>query len=148
MIKLVKPLFTVLLLGAVVFISSCDKDDEPKPKTKTELISAHPWKITKFKVTQGTASFEDAPEACQGDDTETFEADGDYKFDEGATKCDPDDPQSGTGTWTFNSGETVLIISGGGLSLNYTILELTETTMRLKWDFITNETVEVTYEPD
>lgn len=61
MIKLVKPLFTVLMLGAVVFISSCDKDDEPKPKTKTELISAHPWKITKFKVTQGTASFEDAP---------------------------------------------------------------------------------------
>jgi hypothetical protein len=150
MIKLIKPLLSVLLVASIAFLSSCGEDD-PKPKTKTELLSAHVWKMTKMKVTVGTTSVEDVPEACAADDTETFESDGDYKFDEGATKCDPDDPQSGTGKWAFKSDETKLEISGsdGGVTVSYafTILELTETKLRLKWDFVTDQTYEVTYEP-
>ncbi len=145
MIKLIKPLFTVLMLGAVVFISSCDKDDEPKPKTKTELISAHVWKMTRLKL----GTLEGDPETCLADDSYEYKIDFEYRFSEGATKCDPDFPTTITGTWEFKSNETILAVSqtesGVTITLNYTILELTEDKLRLKFDFASE--VEATYEP-
>lgn len=148
--RIAKITLSLVAVASVAFLSSCGEDD-PKPKTKTELISAHAWKMTKIKVTVGTTSLEDVPEACTADDSYTYEADGDYKFDEGATKCDPSDPQSGTAEWEFKSDETKIEITGsdGGVSISYsfTILELTETKLRLKWDFVTDQTYEVTYEP-
>lgn len=137
---------SLLLIASVVLLSSCGGDD-PKPKTKTEIISAQPWKLTRIKVTVGSTSQEGDPEACTADDVHTFEADGDYRFDEGATKCDPDDPQSSNGKWEFNTDETVIRITQGGLTFNQTILEFSETKMRVRLDFISPEVVEYTFEP-
>jgi hypothetical protein len=62
--------------------------------------------------------------ACQKDDLFIFESGGVYKTDEGATKCDPTDPQQTTGTWVFNSGETMLTTVEGGDTVTVTITEL------------------------
>lgn len=146
MIKLVKPFLTVFMLGAVVFISSCDKDDEPKPKTKTELLTAQNWKVVKLKVD----GQEGQPEDCYGDNVYTFETDGDFRMQEN-TKCDPADPSSITGTWQFKSNEAVLSISqslGGGASftIDQQILELTETTFKVSYEFF-GIAIEETYGP-
>jgi hypothetical protein len=132
------------LIGSFVFLSSCGGDD-PKPKTKTDLLSGVTWKMTRLKV----GTLEGDPETCLTDDTYIYQADGVYKFSEGATKCDPADPSSINGTWEFKSNETKLAVSqteaGITLTYNYTIVELTETKLRLKFDFLTD--IEATYEP-
>lgn len=127
-------------------MNSCGKDD-PKPKTKTDIITAVTWKITKLKVDTD----EGTPEACFADNEYTFQADGDYKELEN-TKCDPSDPSSTSGTWAFKTNETILTISytdpdsGFTLSIDKQILELTDTSLKVKYTFF-GTTIEETYSP-
>jgi hypothetical protein len=135
---------SLLLIASVALLSSCG-DDDPKPKSKTELISAHVWKITKLKVD----GQEGEPETCDKDDEFTFEADGDYKEVENV-KCEPDDAASTTGTWQFKSNETVVAVSisdsGFTITLDKEIVELTETTLKVRYTIL-GFAVEETYSP-
>ncbi len=47
---------------------------------------------------------------CSNDNTETLNTNGTYTDDEGPTKCNLSDPQTTTGTWKFNSTETILTL--------------------------------------
>jgi hypothetical protein len=60
---------------------------------------------------------------CTKDNLIKFNADKSLTRDEGASKCDPSDPQIITDSnWTFNSDESSVNIDGGELKL----IELTE----------------------
>lgn len=123
-----------LSLIALLAFSGCQKDDPPPPPTKTELISRD-WKATAmtavFPAPIGTVDALAQLQACERDNIIKVKADGTYIVDEGATKCNPADPQTvETGNWVFASNETKLTIMGE----TWDIVSLSATTLVLKQD--------------
>lgn len=125
------PLLSIALLTVITF-SACKKDP-PAPPTNTELISRN-WKITAM-----TGTFPPLPavdlyaqlQACEKDNIIKVQSNGTYTLDEGATKCNPTDPQIvETGNWSFASNETKLTIMGE----TFDIVSLSATTLTLKQD--------------
>jgi hypothetical protein len=125
---------SVLSLATVLFFfTSCDKDDDPAPKTKTEMISTGSWKFSSATVAGFDVSSQ--VQACQKDNIITFTAAGlTGTLDEGLTKCNGGDPQTQNFTWSFGAGETTLNISttlfSGGSGV-FTVVSLTETQLVL-----------------
>ena len=111
---------------------SKDDDDNPAPKTNTELLTTGTWKFSDVKVSgQSVASFFDP---CQKDNILTFLAAGTGTAAEGATKCNASDPDSSSFNWAFQTNETVLFVSTPfftGGSTTFTIVSLTETQLVL-----------------
>jgi len=127
-------LYVIIVLGLMVANIGCSKDDNDNsgPKTKTELLTTGTWKFSDAKVGgQSVASF---IETCQKDNILTFLAAGTGTADEGATKCDPGDPNSAPFNWAFQTNETVLFVSTPfftGGSSTFTIVSLTESQLVL-----------------
>ena len=75
------------------------------------------------------ASFEE----CERDNYKEFRSGGVYVENEGATKCDPADPQESTASWRISGdGKTLTISYFGFISLNYEVVELTDNTLRYR----------------
>lgn len=121
-----KQILTLIALAAIAFAGCKNNDDDSTPKSKKELLTAGSWIMTDY-IQAGTSTWADK-ENCEKDDYFTFKTDGKGTFDEGATKCDPSDPQTETVDWSLSSDESKLTIDG----LEQTIAELTETSMILK----------------
>jgi hypothetical protein len=124
----------ISLIAMIILIAACSKSDD-KPKTKTELLTNGSWKLTTANFhgdSDGNGSIEDIdlltvfPD-CSKDDFTTYYANGNAQGNEGPTKCDADSPQTDDYNWVFKENETIL--NDGGL--DYTILELTATTLKL-----------------
>ncbi len=136
-----------LLAGLTLGWTSCSKDDEDgdngvKPKTKTELLTTPTWKMSGLKIDPPMV-LEDTTISdllvnlpCMQDDnmkyTATENGKGTYREDEGATKCDEEDPQSTNGDWSFNTSETKLTIKDSdGEVTDVNINALTESKLEL-----------------
>ena len=138
-------LLTILMLALVFVGTSCKKDDE---KTSKDFLTAHDWKLVSVKI-GGIASTLDP---CDQDDFATFHDDGEYHLDEGATKCDPTDPQETTGTWSISdktTPETLTIKyddNGTQVTEEYDITELTDASMVLTIEVPLFGTIENTFE--
>jgi triacylglycerol esterase/lipase EstA (alpha/beta hydrolase family) len=116
--------------AAMAALSSCTKDDAAADNTA--LLTTGKWKIT-AETTAGVNTFTTKP-ACEKDNTFAFATDGKVAFDEGATKCDPTDPQTSTGTWAFSGTEKKkVILTESGFAITCDITELTATS--LKWSY-------------
>lgn len=118
---------------ATVSLSGCKKDDDD---SKTDMLTDKNWKMTALTVDPplnvgGTMISNVYPQipACQQDDLTIFNDNGTVTFDEGSTKCDPADPQSTQGTWTWNTDETILSITDGGITESYTVVSLNNDVM-------------------
>lgn len=149
--------FTILVLALafVAAISSCKKDEDSTPatgKTKTEILTAKAWKETARTISPAISvngnmvtDLYALDDECDKDDLYKFKIDKTFTQEEGATKCDPSDPQIyATGTWAFNADETKLILTYTGLgSSTSNIIEVTETTAKLS-QVETNNGVEYT----
>ena len=61
---------------------------------------------------------------------------------EGAIRCDASDPQTWMSAWAFTDNETRIVLDGFD---EYTLLELTATTLRCRSTFVENG---VTYTQD
>ncbi len=61
---------------------------------------------------------------------------GTYTFEEGASKCDPSDPQVwDSGTWVFNSDQTIIVMTSSTYgSINAEIVELTSSKLLVSHD--------------
>lgn len=128
--KLLLPMALLSLL-----IGSCKKEETTVPKSKTELLCAHYWKVVALTVNppldiDGTpvSDLLSIMDDCNKDDLVKYNTDKTLIYDEGATKCDPASPQTSSGTWSFNSDETILTEDDEDLSL----IELNESTLKLK----------------
>jgi hypothetical protein len=99
--------FLCLLATTAFILPSCDKDDDDPGQTRTELITQGTWRLNSATI----AGIEIA-EDCQLDNTLVFTSAGSGTANEGATKCDPADPQSENFTWSFANNETQLVVSG------------------------------------
>jgi len=121
----------LILTVIMVFVSSCTED-----KSNTELLTGTDWRISAWTVSPAILGITDwyaNMEPCEKDDSFSFNSDGSASIDEGASKCDPDDPQTETGTWSFNSDETLLTIIADGETQSWEIIDLTNKVLKIKW---------------
>ncbi|MBF9219825.1 hypothetical protein [Hymenobacter ruricola] len=131
------------LTAATLLAAACTKDKEkaPQPKTPEQLLSANVWHMTALtanpglQTTGGTTVTDIYPfiPACTKDDTQEFAAGGQFKSDEGASKCDPSDQQTVTGTWSFvktgnDNGVNVLV---NGNQIRFKVLNVTDTQLQM-----------------
>lgn len=127
----------VWALGAfccVLFtVSSCKKDkDDPKDL----LTSPSCWKTVKSESRINTTDpWTDDTESCSTDDCTKFNADGTTSIDEGATKCDPGDPQTVSGTFELSEDGKTITITESGFTLPATVEELTSKKLVLTVSF-------------
>ena len=124
----------VTMLGAVALLSttSCNNDDDAAPD-KAKLLTGGSWQMTAMTVEPaidwfGTPVKNVFPQlpACVRDDLAIFKTNGTVNYDEGASKCSPNDPQTTTGTWAFNTDQTILSITRDGESESWDITTLTK----------------------
>ena len=134
-----KNYFLLLALGAAFTFSACDNDDDDAStpsQTRTQMLTSKTWQISArsqvYTDSAGNSTTDTSLDNCEKDDTYKFTTDNKINFDEGATKCDPDDPQTGTGTWAFSSNETKLDLTVSGIPISGDIIELTPNRMILK----------------
>lgn len=126
--------FLAIIASCTVFFAACKKDKSPEEL----LTGASCWKQVKSesRATTNDAWTEDTIDACSADDCTSFKSGGTYSLDEGATKCDPADPQTVSGTFTLSEDGTTLTITQDGLTLPAIVEELTENKMVLTISFI------------
>jgi hypothetical protein len=135
--------FACILITAF-WLTACDKDDEKKEPTKTDLLSSQSWKYDNGGVDQdrnGTIDFTFASlsvlQPCILDNIGTFNANGTGVADEGATKCSTAAPQIIPFTWNFQNSETEINIQGPGLfglGGKFTVKELSATAFSISKD--------------
>ncbi|HYX06918.1 MAG TPA: lipocalin family protein [Bacteroidales bacterium] len=134
-------LFSVVVL--LMLAGSCKKDDETS-LNKTDLLCKAPWKLTAATIdpafpmpdfSGNTVSITDfyaqMVDDCSKDDTQKYNSDGTFTFDEGSVKCDSETPQTSTGTWTFNPDETIITETDPDGSYSYHMIKITENEMQI-----------------
>ncbi|MBT2556419.1 hypothetical protein J7E24_01335 [Hymenobacter sp. ISL-91] len=117
-----------LALAAGFAFAGCSKDDEPAPKSKSELLMAKSWRITASTETVGSKTTDvfSSEEACTKDDLAKFMANGIFIADEGKTKCDPSDSQQFAGNWALTSNDSKLLITVFIAAIEFNVSELSE----------------------
>lgn len=135
-----KSALVALTLLSIVF-TSCEKDKDNKPDN-VGLLTGKNWKMTAFTIdpaidwfgngTQVTNIYAQLP-ACAKDDLAVFNKNGTVNFDEGASKCSPNDPQTTSGTWAFNTDKTILSVTTEGETESWKILELKNDKMVIEY---------------
>jgi hypothetical protein len=137
----------LVLIGTFSCSDSDDGDVFSPGQTKTDLITAAPWVRTALISTPAYDWYGNGVSdtdvlsimlPCEKDNLDLYGRNGVFTTDEGPTKCDPSDPQTWTLAWRFASNETKLIFDGTGIHDEYTLLELTETTLKFQITFDEN----------
>lgn len=137
-----------LLFISSLALTSCEKDENKV--SNTDKITGT-WKLTAMTVdpaidwfgTQVTNLYAQLP-ACTKDDLTIFQSNGVVKLDEGDSKCEVSDPQTQTGTWTFNTSESTISVTTDGETESWEINELTKD--RFSVDYIVEDEEEgITY---
>ncbi|PCJ66789.1 MAG: hypothetical protein COA58_04840 [Bacteroidetes bacterium] len=141
--------YSTLILAILVSVIGCKDDDgtttPTTSKTKTELITAGPWVLTGLTINPGVdtgggnllTDFYAVGDVCDNDDEAIFKADNTGSYNEGATKCDPNDDQElGTFIWSFNTEETMLTEDGETLMLSELTAEKMVLTLTINGDDI------------
>ncbi|MFN3848609.1 MAG: hypothetical protein ACK4NY_04240 [Spirosomataceae bacterium] len=137
-----------LIYLLLIFSLSTSCEEKEAAPSKTELLTKAKWKWIAGTVSPAYDFFGDGKPIsgdyrsrmpiCFQDDIRTFEASGKYTVDEGATKCDPADPQIyAEGSWKWESSETIISMVVDNETRKWKVNELTETTMK-----VTEEAVE------
>ena len=98
-----------VVAGSLLF-SACKKDD----KSAAEILQSGSWKLSKDeeKLSTETAWTVNTIEACSADDFTTYTSATAYTYDEGATKCDPADPQTSAGSYTISADGKTMSVDG------------------------------------
>ena len=122
--KIIKKIGWVSLI-LLLAVSACKKDEEtpaePQKSTKDYLTAGY-WKTTAMTIDPGIniggtviTDFFAQMLPCTKDDLTRFETNGKITDDEGATKCDPNDPQTTTdGNWVLAADNKSVTISYPG----------------------------------
>ncbi|HLP95924.1 MAG TPA: hypothetical protein VK168_17905 [Saprospiraceae bacterium] len=115
---------TFCALFILSLLTAACKKDEPSP---SEILTAATcWKITLLEGYESSAGlWVSVPvEACMADNCFTFLSDQSFKVDEGASKCDPNDPQTATGGWSISPDGKQLSLTDDQSSDTGTILSI------------------------
>ncbi|MBL7873875.1 MAG: hypothetical protein JNM78_19835 [Cyclobacteriaceae bacterium] len=121
----------LLLLPILFTLICCSKEDDPAPISDELLAgaSSKTWIITDFK-SAGVADFKDQP-VCVQDDLWVFFATGEMEQNEGASKCQPSDPQVyAEGSWVLFPESNTLRLTRSTI-VNFNVVTLTKNEMTL-----------------
>ncbi|MBV4357075.1 hypothetical protein [Pinibacter aurantiacus] len=131
----------LVILSAAVIVG-CKKDDNNNGSSKTQLITSGNWKVASDYYDpavdwDGDGHTENEVfnlySACDKDDILIFKTDGSLTLEEGASKCDPSDPQVIESTaWKFSNNESILLVGPSGSEQSIQLLELSSTTLKIK----------------
>lgn len=123
--------FTALAIFALS-LGACSKNGDKK--TTLVLLTQSSWKYQIAGLDSdfnGTVDLEDPDlKDCDKDDITTFKTDNTGIFDEGATKCDPDDPQTKAFSWQFSNGENEIQYLG----ILFKILSIDDNTLKVYYE--------------
>ncbi|MBK9017455.1 MAG: lipocalin family protein [Saprospiraceae bacterium] len=144
-----KALVAMFGLLATINMTSC-KDDDAQPDN-TQVLTDGNWKLTALTSdpafnwfgTPVTNIYAQLP-ACIKDDLTTFKESGTVNFDEGASKCDPNDPQTTSGTWAFSTDEKILSVTTDGETESWNIEALEDDIFKAHYE-ITEEGLTYTF---
>src|SRR5688500_11170001 len=101
----------IVILFAIT-LASCKKDDA-EPSTKTKFLTPGTWMVSSVACdedgdgTYDTYDYADCLD-CFKDNIYTFHSSGTRKMNEGASKCDPGDPQTESSTWQLTNNDSDL----------------------------------------
>lgn len=132
-------LAATLLLLAVSF--GCKKGSGSK--SRTDLLAQAAWKYENAAVDVDRNGTPDSPvppgflQACDLDNTITFNSNGTGLVDEGATKCNGGGPQTSPFTWTFKDNEQMITLTNiafGGLNGDVKVVTINENKLELHKD--------------
>jgi hypothetical protein len=118
-------LFLRLLVISLIFFTACkDKDDDPKPPTRTDILTAKTWKMN--RVLGNGIDITNQPFVSEFQDLRLkFEPDKTY------TLTSPDGSQ--TGTWAFADNETKLVFDPNTADADtWEIVELIDNSAKLR----------------
>jgi len=148
----------LLALLAVSLPFSCKKEDNAN---KTKLLTAHCWVLNEATIAPAAVvngvpvtDFYALMSLCERDNVTCLLENGNVYVDEGASKCDPNDPQVNTsGTWWFNSDESVLLAftDTNPDTIHSELLELSANRLRIRQNVeILGQSSQVTftYQPE
>lgn len=135
---------------ALLIATGCKKDDKPATD-QTALLTGGSWQLSAMTVdpaidwfgTPVTNVFSQLP-ACFKDDITIFKSNGTVNYDEGASKCSVNDPQTTSGTWAFNPEQTILSITSDGETTSWDITSLTSSTFKADYE-VTEEGITYTF---
>lgn len=123
-----------LLLLLLCAVSACKKDNELSARTR--LLVDKKWQLQALiQSYPGSPDFDffANTDACSKDDYRTFEAPHTTRYDEGPTKCLAGDEQIQVGYWELSNSDNELSIIDAVVSTEkYTILELTDKTLKIE----------------
>ncbi|MBD0258763.1 MAG: lipocalin family protein [Cytophagales bacterium] len=132
----------LIAIFSLFTLASCDKNKDPKAKSKEDMLTEKKWKTTAFTINPGILDPESGTvitdfyaqyDDCDKDDYVQFMKNGQFISDQGATRCDASDPQTETGTWVFIGDKTKITITSSGSSYTADVLELTDNNVKLQY---------------
>lgn len=135
-----KSTYLFAVLFSVAFVS-CDKKDDDKETSKTELITSTSWKYENAGIDNdrnGTIELnvDSQIPTCLKDNVITFAVGGTGTVAESTNVC-PGAAASTAITWSFSNNEQTLTLGGGGIagiSGSFKLLALNTTTLSLGRD--------------
>ena len=139
-IKKTLPLVYLVPCLLLATLSSCGEEETVHPISNTFLLAGDSefgktWQIQDIEISIGNLT----PSPCITDNFITYFPNGNYEVNEGARKCDPNDPVGATGVWSFNQTETQLFIDFGDSTQTWEIISLNEASQRIAATFIEGE---------
>lgn len=94
---------------------ACKRKKDPTPETNTQKLVGKNWKMVAMTVSPSiggnTDLFTPAPN-CEKDNFLNFSANGKFVANEGASKCQPNNPQTETLDWSWTDNETKIVMDG------------------------------------
>jgi hypothetical protein len=134
-----KKIIAACIIATAAF-AACKKSDK-KDSGGSDALTGGKWQITSMKLSTpfGSQELMDTAQECEKDNFILFNTDKSLTMDEGATKCDPSDPQTTTdGTWDMPSSAK-LTLAGSSLTegfgnITFDVKELSTTTLKVSKD--------------
>src|SRR5437762_148004 len=131
--KISKLILCVIAIGAIT-ISGCKKDKE----SNTDKLTDKNWKLTASTVNPpinlGGPDITDwyaQMDACDQDDLTIFKDNGIVNFDTSTDHCIAGEAQTTSGTWAFNTDETVVTVTEPSGVRSFTLVSLSGSEMKV-----------------
>lgn len=142
---------SIILMAAVLLtLFGCRKDKEDTIDRET-LLTQGSWKITALTVdpaidwfgTMVTNVYSQMP-SCVKDNLTVFNKNGTTNYDEGPSKCDPNEPQTTSGTWAFNTDKSILSLTTEGETESWNLSTLNDQKIEAEYQ-ITEDGITYTF---
>ena len=114
------------IIASLLIWTSCKKKD-----TIPQNLLLGKWTLSDY-IHDGADIFPTAFSPCWIDNIITFASNNQLTSDEGPTKCDPADPQTLTGSYTFDANSKLLVVTYNGSTDTDYVRLLNSTTLKIE----------------